>query len=308
MDNPLSVNFLGLTLKNPFVLASGVLGTSAGLLDRIAKMGIGAVTSKSCSLEPREGHANPITLDWGHGIINAVGLTNPGVKIEATILKETKRLIHPYGTVLFASIFAGSEEEYAETARIIAEAEPDLIELNISCPNVKDEFGTPFAANEKSAAQVVRAVKRAIQIPISVKLAPNVPNLARIAIAVVSEGADAITAINAMPGMIIDARARRPILTNKSGGLSGEAIKPIALRCVAEIASKIQVPIIGTGGISTGSEAAEMIMAGASLVGVGAVVWSRGIIAIPQLIDELTEFMVEEKITTLEEIRGAALK
>jgi dihydroorotate dehydrogenase (NAD+) catalytic subunit len=308
MDNQLIVYFLGLELKNPFVLASGILGTSEGLLERIAEMGIGAVTSKSCSLEPREGHANPIALDWGHGIINAVGLTNPGAKKEANMLKETKKRIHPFGTALFASIFGRSAEEFAETARIIADAEPDLIELNISCPNVHDEFGTPFSANEKSAAQVTRAVKKAVSIPISVKLAPNVPNLARIALAVTGEGADAFTAINTMPGMIIDARARRPILTNKSGGLSGAAIKPIALRCVAEIALQSKTPIIGTGGISSGMDAAEMLMAGASLVGIGSVIWSRGIMAIQRLIEELNTFMIEEKISSLGEIIGVALK
>ncbi len=307
MDNHLNVSFLGLVLKNPFVLASGILGTSEGLLERIAEMGIGAVTSKSCSLEPREGHSNPIALDWGHGIINAVGLTNPGAKIEAGLLKAAKKRIHPYGTALFTSIFGGSVEEFAETARIVAEAEPDLIELNISCPNVHNEFGTPFAADEKGAAQVTLAVKKAVKIPVSVKLAPNVPNLARIASAVSSAGADAITAINTMPGMIIDARARKPVLTNKSGGLSGAAIKPIALRCVVEIASKVNTPIIGTGGINSGIDAAEMIMAGASLVGIGSVIWSRGFIAIQQLIEELSTFMVEEKISTLIEIKGAAL-
>lgn len=308
MDNQLIVNFLGLELKNPFVLASGILGTSEGLLERIAEMGIGVVTSKSCSLEPREGHMNPIALDWGHGIINSVGLTNPGAKKEANMLKKTKKRIHPYGTALFASIFGGSAEEFAETARIIADAEPDLIEMNISCPNVHDEFGTPFAANEKCAAQVTRAVKKAVPIPISVKLAPNVPNLAKIALAVAGEGADALTAINTMPGMIIDARARRPVLTNKSGGLSGAALKPIALRCVAEIALQVKIPIIGTGGISSGKDAAEMIMAGASLVGIGSVIWSRGIMAIQRLIEELSTFMIEERISTLTEIIGAALK
>lgn len=188
----------------------------------------------------------------------------------------------------------------------MAAARPHLIELNISCPNVRDEFGTPFAASPRDAAAVTAAVKAVVDIPISVKLAPNVPDIGRIAAAVVAAGADAITAINTMPGMVIDAAAGRPVLSNRVGGVSGPALKPIALRCVYEIARVVQVPIIGTGGVTTGRDAAEMIMAGATAVGVGSAVWTRGVPVLGEIASELAAFMGAEGYETLEEMRGLA--
>jgi dihydroorotate dehydrogenase (NAD+) catalytic subunit len=302
----ISCEFLGLKMSSPLVLASGVIGTSAGLLERAARCGAGAVTSKSCSLEPRLGHPNPIAVEWGGGVINAVGLTNPGADEEVHLLREAKARLEPLGVPLIASIFAASVEQFGQVAAIISQAEPDLIEVNISCPNVGDEFGTPFAGSPESAAAVTRIVKRFTRIPVSVKLAPNVPNIARIASAVVRAGADAITAINTMPGLIIDAQAGRPVLSNRMGGISGWALKPIALRCVAEIRLAVDVPIIGTGGITTGVDAAEMLMAGATVVGIGAAVWFRG----PEVFDfinaELVAFMKQEGYSDLKSMRGIA--
>jgi len=297
----------GVRLRTPIVLASGILGTSASLLVRAAKAGAGAVTTKSAGLAPRAGHPNPVAVDWGHGIINAIGLSNPGAVEEVLLLAEAKVLLAALGVPLIASIFGGSVEEYREVAGTIAAAQPDLIEVNISCPNVADDFGTPFAASCESAAAVTAAVKAAVgDVPISVKLAPNVPNIGRIAQAVVAAGADAITAINTMPGMIIDAEAGRPVLSNRTGGVSGPALKPIALRCVAEVASAVDVPIIGTGGVSTGRDAAEMLMAGATAVGVGSAVWYRGPEALGEIVTELMAFMVAQGYRTLDEFRGLA--
>jgi dihydroorotate dehydrogenase (NAD+) catalytic subunit len=182
-----------------------------------------------------------------------------------------------------------------------------LIEVNISCPNVGDEFGTPFAGSPQSAAEVTAAVKATTNIPISVKLAPNVPNIVRIAQAVVEAGADAITAVNTMPGMLIDARAARAVLSNHVGGVSGPALKPVALRCVAEIARTVDVPIIGTGGVNNGEDAAEMIMAGATLVGVGTAVWYRGVEVFSDITAELAAFMAAEGYPTIDSMRGLAL-
>jgi len=207
---------------------------------------------------------------------------------------------------LFASIFAPRVEDFAETAKTIAEAEPDLIEINISCPNVASEFGTPFSASEESAAEVTRAVRQAVSLPLSVKLAPNVPQIGRIARAVVLEGADAITAINTMPAMLIDAQAGKPVLSNLTGGLSGPALKPIALRCVWEIARSVSVPIIGTGGVSSGEDAAEMLMAGATLVGVGSAVWQHGPAVFGRIATELRDFMAREGYPDLASLRGKA--
>ncbi len=203
-DSRLACGFLNFQLNSPLVLASGIIGTSATLMARAARAGAGMVTAKSCGPAPRAGHPNPVALDWGGGLINAIGLTNPGAEHEAVLLAETKRALQPLGVPLIASIFAGTVQEFGEVAAIVARAEPDLIEVNISCPNVGDEFGTPFAGSPESAAAVTESVRRAVTIPISVKLAPNVPDIARIAAAVVEAGADAITAVNTVPGMVID--------------------------------------------------------------------------------------------------------
>jgi len=305
----LTCSLLGLTLHNPIVLASGILGTSAALLERVAQAGAGAVTAKSCGPAPRTGHPNPITIEWGHGLINAVGLTNPGAPVEAPLLAEARALLQPLGVPLIASIFGGTPREYGEVARTIATARPALIEVNISCPNVADEFGTPFAADAVAAAEVTAAVvANAGGIPVSVKLAPNVPDIVRIARAVGAASASALTAINTMPGMVIDPYAGRPVLSNRSGGLSGPAIKPIALRCVAQLAAEQDLPVIGTGGGLTGIDAAEMLMAGATAVGVGTAVWYRGPEALGQIVAELDEFMAAEGYTSLAELRGLALR
>jgi len=300
----LACEFLHLKLNNPFVLASGIIGTSPTLMARAARSGGGMITAKSCGPQPRAGHANPVAFDWGHGLINAIGLTNPGAEHEAKLLAETRALLQPLGVPLIASIFAATVAEFAQVAHIIAQAEPDLLEINISCPNVHDEFGTPFAADATSAAAVTAAVKAEVSCPVAVKLAPNVPSIARIAQAVEAAGADAITAINTMPGMVIDAVSGQPLLKNQSGGLSGPALKPIALRCVYEISRAVAIPIIGTGGVSTGQDAAEMLRAGAAVVGVGSAVWYRGVSAMEQIGQELITFMEQYHFTSIAEIRN----
>jgi dihydroorotate dehydrogenase (NAD+) catalytic subunit len=300
----LTCDFLGFKLNSPLVLASGIIGTSAGLMTRAARHGAGMVTAKSCSLAPRAGHPNPVALEWEGGLINAIGLTNPGAEVEAKLLVETRSQLQALGVPLIASIFAGSVAEFAQVAKIIDGAAPDLIEVNISCPNVGDEFGAPFSGSVASAAAVTEAVKQVTTRPLAVKLAPNVPNIARIAAAVVQAGADAITAVNTMPGMIIDATSGRPVLSNRVGGISGPALKPIALRCVYEIAQAVSVPIIGTGGVSSGQDAAEMLMAGASVVGIGSAVYRRGVSVFEQIGAELSAFMKQHDLGSIEALRG----
>ena len=305
----LSVSLGPLKLRNPLVLASGVMGTSASLLYRVAVSSTGAVTAKSCGPTERAGHPNPVMVEWAGGLLNAIGLTNPGAAEEVALLKETKAQMAPTGVRLFASIFAGTLEEFEQVAGTISEADPDLIEVNISCPNVRDDFGTPFAADEDSAAAVTRVVKASVGgIPVSIKLAPNVPNIGRIAAAVVDAGADVITAINTMPGMVIDADACQPILSNRTGGISGPALKPIALRCVAEIAKTVDVPIIGTGGVISGRDAIEMVMAGATAIGVGSAYWYRGPDAMKLILEEMEAFMMDHDINNLADIKGKAVR
>lgn len=307
MTASLETTFLGIPFRNPLVLASGILGTSPSLMERVAREGAGGVTSKSAGPIPRAGHANPVCLAWGQSVINAVGLTNPGAAEELPLLIETKKRLSALGVPLIASLFAGTAEEFGEVARVIAEAQPDLIEVNISCPNVASDFGTPFSANASSAAEVTREVRKATSIPISVKLAPNVPDIGRIAQAVVAEGANAITAINTVPAMLIDAYAGKPVLKNQTGGLSGAAIKPVALRAVWEIAQMVTVPIIGTGGVASGLDAAEMIMAGASLVGVGSAVAAGGVAVFARIKEELEAFMEDRGYGSVEAMKGLAL-
>jgi len=306
-DFDLSVELCGVRLRNPLVLAAGVLGTGAELLARVAKSGAGMVTTKSCGLSPRVGHPNPTVLDWGHGLINAVGLANPGVDEEVRVIEDAKRLLAQLGVPLAASIFAETVEGFAQVAQKVAAAEPDFIELNISCPNVAAEMGRPFACDAGDSARVTAAVKKVTSIPLIVKLSPNVADIAAIARSVEHAGADAIAAINTLgPGMIIDIRARRPVLSNRVGGVSGPAVRPIAVRCVYDIYQTVDIPIIGMGGVSEGRDALEMIMAGATAVGVGSAVRYRGSEVFSAILDEMKALMAEEGYHRVVELRGAA--
>jgi dihydroorotate dehydrogenase (NAD+) catalytic subunit len=302
----LSVDFCGVRLPNPTVLASGILGTSAALLERVARAGAGAVTCKSCSPQPRAGHPNPTVLDWGYGYLNAVGLANPGVEEQVGILKDTKARLQPLGVPLIASIFAETVEGFARTAARVSEAAPDLIEVNISCPNLGHELGRPFSAEPESAAAVTRAVKAETSVPVIVKLSPNVSDIAAIARAAEAAGADALAAINTVAGMAIDIHAGRPILANREGGVSGPAIRPVAVRCIYECYRAVSIPILGIGGVMTGGDAVELIMAGATAVGVGSATHQRGPEVVGLIAQELAAFMVEEGYASVAEMRGLA--
>ncbi len=296
----LSCNLAGVKLSNPLVLASGVRGNNAYLLIRAAKEGAGAVTSKSCSIKVREGHANPTAIMHGDVMLNAIGLSNPGAEEEE---KEIANAVREAGVPVIASVYGGSAQEFAEAARMVEKAKPAMIELDISCPNVHNE-GMMFSSSCEGAEEVTKAVRKAIAktMPLSVKLSPNVPNIGEIARACERAGADCITAINTMPAMWIDAHARKAFLANKYGGLSGPALKPIALRCVHEIRKNTGLPIIGGGGVTTGMDAAEMIMAGATAVSVGSAVCYRKN-AFKDIASELEKFMKEEGYAKLGEMK-----
>ena len=306
----LSVTFLGRELSTPLVLASGIWGTTVSLLERAAAAGCGAVTAKSCGPTPRSGHVNPSCVDWGGGLLNAIGLANPGVDEEVGLLHEARARLQPRGVLVIASIFAGTAPEFGDVARRIARARPDCIEVNISCPNVEDSFGEPFAANAESAAAVTQYVKAAVAdraIPVIVKLAPNVPSVGRIAQAVVDAGADALCAINTMPGLVLDPYSGQPVLANRSGGISGPALKPIALKAVYDARKACpHTPIIGTGGVSSGQDAVEMLMAGATVVGVGSAIYLRGENAIHIIRAELQQWMATQNIARVAELHNRA--
>ena len=301
------VTLCGVPLANPLVLASGIWGSAAETLVRLGREGAGAVTSKSCSLHPRAGHPNPTVLDWGAGLINAVGLANPGARAERDILARAKAGLAEYGVPLIASVYGHRQDEFAEAARIVAEAEPDLLELNISCPNVEAEFGRPFALDPAAAAGVTAAVRRVYAGPLLVKLSPNAPDIAAVARAVEDAGANGITAVNTLgPGMVNDVRARRPVLSNLVGGVSGAPLRPGAVGGVDEIAEAVDIPIVGTGGVLSGEDALQMVMAGATAVGVGSALSYDGDAAVRRIHDELRDLLAEEGIPNLDAVRGCA--
>ncbi|MBA3008932.1 MAG: dihydroorotate dehydrogenase [Proteobacteria bacterium] len=298
----MTLHFLGKTLKNPLVLASGVLGNNKQILERVHENGCGLVTMKSIGPAPRDGHKNPTVIDLGCGMINAVGLPTPGY----AHMEEEWQALETRTFPLNASIYGGSVAEYQTVAKFVAAKHPDFIEINISCPN-SEQHGMIFGVSEQSAFDVVSAVKQVIgDIPLIAKLTPQAPDIAKIAKACEAAGSDAICAINtAGPGMVIDIESKMPILAFKKGGLSGPMIRPIAVRCVYDIFQAVSIPIIGLGGVTTGKDAVEMIMAGAHLVGIGSGVRYRGIEIFKKVNQELNAWLCAHD-TTLEQIRGAA--
>ncbi len=298
-----SVNLCGLRLKNPTILASGIMGVSGASCCYAARNGAGAVVMKSIGPSEREGHSNPIITEFNGGFLNAVGLPNAG--IDASI-PEIEFAMKNAGVPVIPSIFGGTKEEYGEVARKVSVLKPAMIEVNLSCPNTASDFGEAFALSEKAAAEVIGIVKNNTRAKISAKLAPNVPDIKKIAKAVEKAGADAITATNTMPGMAIDVRMAKPILHNKSGGVSGHALKPIAVKCVYDIYEAVKIPVIGVGGVTTGEDAVEMIMAGASAVQIGTAIYYRGIDVFRKVTDELEKFMKENGYSKISDMKGIA--
>jgi dihydroorotate dehydrogenase (NAD+) catalytic subunit len=304
----ISVDICGCQLPNPTVLASGILGLSNDVLVRVARSGAGAVTTKSCSLKPRSGYPNPTILDWGPGLINAVGLSNPGVEVMVEEIQAAKAHLAPLGVPVIASIFADTIYDFGTITRFISEAEPDILEVNVSCPNLDDRYQQMFAADPYVSAQVTRRVKRYTDVPVLVKLSPNVTDITEIADAVVEAGADGITAINSVgPGLIIDVETRRPVLAHGTGGLSGPAIRPVAVRCVRDICRTVDVPVVATGGVTSGRDAVEMFLVGATAVSIGSAIRYRGMDVFQKVCDELKSYMRQHGHDNLASLRGTAL-
>jgi len=297
----MAVQFLGKTLNNPMVLASGVLGNSMDILERVHESGCGLVTMKSIGPEPRDGHKNPTVIDLGSGMINAVGLPTPGYLNMDNEWESLGKRKFP----IIASIYGGSVEEFQKVARFVSSKKPDFIEINISCPN-SEKHGMIFGVNPESSRDVVLAVKKVINVPLIAKLTPQALDIGEIAKACEDAGADAVCAINTLgPGMVIDIESQMPVLAFKKGGLSGPMIKPVAVRCVYDIYKAVKIPIIGLGGITTGRDAIEIIMAGATLVGIGTGVKDRGINVFQKVENELNTWLLEHNLT-IKDIKGAA--
>ncbi len=298
----LAVELCGAKMHNPLVLASGIWGLTGGNLVRAAKDGAGAVTSKSCSREPRKGYGNPAIVEWDNAMLNAVGLSNPGVQ---EMKEEVKYAVERAGVPIIASAFGHTFEDYAFVCEKLAEARPALIEIDISCPHHMPggKIEKPFACVPADAAKVTEAAKNACgKIPLVVKLSPNVSDVAEVAKAVEGAGADAICAINTLKAMVIDVEARRPVLANKVGGLSGPAIFPVALRAVYDVRRAVEIPIIGTGGVTTGKDAVAMLMAGANAVGVGSAIAFRDNV-FRRIAEEMEIFMRENGYSKISEMK-----
>lgn len=307
MDEQALVTMLcGVELQTPLILASGVAGQNLDWFSEAARAGAGALVTKSASLAPREGHADPTVVEWEHGMINAVGLRNSGAAAIAQEIVALRSRLGAATVPVIASIFAETVSGFAAVTRALALAHPDLIEVNISCPNVESEFGRPFAAEAQSAAAVTRAVKDAASCPVIVKLSPNVADIVAIARAAVDAGADALCAINSVAGMVIDVASGRPVLSNRSGGVSGGAIRPIAVRAVYDITRALDVPVIGVGGVEHGRDVIEMLMAGATAVAVGTAVYIRGPAVFSDLLLEMVNCMDKHGYENLAALRGLA--
>jgi len=298
--NDLSVDFCGIRLRNPVVTASGTVGFGRVYNEFFKPSDVGAVTVKGLTLLPQQGNEPPRIAETPSGMLNSIGLQNPGV--DAFLGRELRRL-KSYGAVVIANVAGHTIDEYCEVAQRISHSETDMVELNISCPNV-DCGGMAFGTDPAMAGRVTSAVRARCAKPLIVKLSPNVTDIAEIARAAQAAGADAISLINTLQGMAIDIRTRRPVLRRNVGGLSGPAVKPVAVRMVWEVRRATDLPIIGMGGVASAEDALEFILAGASCVGVGAALFNEPRTPLTVL-EGIDRYMSEYGVKSVAELVGA---
>jgi dihydroorotate dehydrogenase (NAD+) catalytic subunit len=297
----LEVEILNMKLKNPVLLAAGVLGSTASSLNWAARNGAGGVVTKSFSLEPNKGYPNPTTVEVRGGIINAIGLSNPGLesfKIELEKINEKVPTI--------ASLYGSSPEEFSQVAKEVEDM-VDALELNVSCPHAMTGCGASIGQDPDLTSEIVRKVKQTVKIPVIVKLTPNVTDIVEIAMAAEKAGGDGLTLINSLgPGMCIDLETARPVLSNRFGGMSGPAIKPIALRCVYQVYEAVKIPIMGVGGIMDYKDAVEFLYAGARCVQVGTAVMYHGLEVFHRISNGMESFMRDKEFNSVDEVVGLA--
>jgi dihydroorotate dehydrogenase (NAD+) catalytic subunit len=295
-------NKRGLLLSNPVMTASGTFGYGTEYAEAIDIQRLGAIICKGTTLKPRPGNPQPRLWETASGVLNSIGMENIGID---ALIKEKAPLWAKWKVPVIVNILGESIEDYAKLAKHFDKvAGVSGIEVNISCPNIS-AGGMEFGASPKSAAGVTAAVKAKTTLPVIVKLSPNVTDITEIACAVAEAGADAISLINTLKGMAINTASRKPVLGNVSGGLSGPAIKPVALYMVYEVARAVKVPVIGCGGIATANDALEFIMAGASAVQVGTANFANPCTPL-DILEGLERFMKKEGIRNLSELIGAA--
>lgn len=299
MIDKLAVKFAGVDFKNPLIPASGAFGYGREFEHFYPLSTLGGISVKGTTGTKRNGNLPPRIAETPSGMLNSVGLQNPGVdhfiKIELPNLKTKD-------TVIIANIAGSTADEYREIAEKLENTNVDMIEVNISCPNVK-AGGAAFGVTCEGASQITKIVRAATKKPVMMKLSPNVTNIADIAKAVEAEGADAVSLINTLLGMRIDIKTRRPILHNNVGGLSGPAVFPVAVRMVWQVANAVKIPVCGMGGISTWQDAVEMMMAGASTFQIGAALFADPMTPV-KIIEGLEKYVQDNKLNNLQEIVG----
>ncbi|MCI5972832.1 MAG: dihydroorotate dehydrogenase [Anaerococcus sp.] len=293
------VKIAGVEFKNPVIAASGTFGFGKEFSEYIDLNKLGGICSKGLTLHRNLGNKGVRIHETASGIMNSIGLQNPGIDY---FTKEELPFLEKFDTVAIANLGGHSVDDYVRGAEILDKTSVPMIELNISCPNVK-EGGMAFGTEPKKACEVIKKVRNVTKKPLIVKLSPNVGSIGEFAKIAEDEGADAISLINTINAMAIDIRRRKPVFENKTAGLSGPCVKPIAVRMTYEATSAVNIPVIGMGGIMTYEDAIEFIMAGASAIQVG----TANFIdykSMENIIDGISNFMREEKIESLEEIRG----
>lgn len=295
----LSVNIAGVEFKNPVTVASGTFGSGAEYGDFVDLSKLGAVTTKGVANVPWQGNPTPRIAETYGGMMNAVGLQNPGIDV---FCSRDIPFLQQYDTNIIVNVCGKSEADYVEVVERLAEEAVDMLEINVSCPNVK-EGGIAFGQNPKALEQITKAVKAKAKQPVIMKLSPNVTDITEMAKAAEAGGADALSLINTLTGMKIDINRRDFAIANKTGGLSGPAIKPVAVRMVYQVTHAVGLPVIGMGGIMNYEDAIEFMMAGATVVSVGTANFHNPYTTI-EIIDGIKQFMKEKGIEDINEIIG----
>ncbi|MDP0506295.1 MAG: dihydroorotate dehydrogenase [Fusobacterium sp. JB019] len=304
--NKLNVNFLGINFDNPILTSSGCFGFGLEYKDYFNPNELGGIVLKGLTLEPRTGNIGTRIAETPSGILNCVGLENPGIDVlEKEIIPNLKK--QGINTKIIVNINGSTVEQYVEIAKRVNEIkEIDMVELNISCPNVKDG-GMAFGANPEVAGKTTREVRKVLNKPLIVKLSPNVTNIVEIAKIVEENGADAISMINTLLGMRIDINKGTPILGNTFGGLSGPAVRPVAVRMVYQVAQNVNIPIVGMGGINSWEDAVEFIMAGATMVSIGTGIFPNPLLPL-EVKEGLNNYCIKNNLKNLQDIKGIAFK
>ena len=299
-DSSLAAEIAGLKLKNPVMTASGTFGYGEEYANYMDLNRLGGIVVKGLSLKPRLGNPPPRIMETAGGMLNAVGLQNVGVDV---FIEEKLPFLQQYDVAVIANIYGESYAEYAQVAKKLSQVKGvHALEVNVSCPNVK-KGGLSFGSDPKAAAEVTRRVKSETDLPVIVKLTPNVTDITVIAQAVEKAGADAVSLINTLTGMSINLQTRKPHLKNITGGLSGPAIKPVALRMVWQVAQRVSIPVIGIGGIMTAEDALEFMVAGASAVQIGTANFINPRTTI-EIIDGIRHYLRENRIKNIQDIVG----